>query len=177
MTPSQPSSPNLERLEQRQALLCQQAQAIAITDDLTLSAAIDLAYWIKRLLKAIEEDRLALTAGLNQSLKAINGRYKHLSEPLKQAEKAAQGAINRYMVAPLRAEPHKVIAPVRGAHDALASLCEHWCWEVTDLLALHRTHPKLVIADEKALAYAIRVLKVRELEGVRIFNQPYTTIR
>lgn len=159
------------QLVERKNTLCEQVENMVIENRETLEKAADLTKWIKVLVSKIEDERKEMTNGLRESLALINARYKELSEPLKLAESIAQGKITGYM------NQANLPQAARGEFGSVATLRDHWTWEVTDITELAAARPDLVSPNSKALNEAVRKRGSRELPGVNIFNDRRSVIR
>lgn len=66
--------------------------------------------------------------------------------------------------------------PIRGNFGSTSSIKKSWAFEVTDIKALANANPLLVIENAVAIREQIR-LGVREIAGVRIFEQETMAVR
>ena len=71
-------------------------QTIEIVSEDQLQKAIDLVKLIKQNYKAAEDERKAIVKPFNGGVKAINQRFKEITEPLAHAEKKVKEAITKF---------------------------------------------------------------------------------
>lgn len=79
-------TPNEVRLLNTSKELCEMAEDILIMSRNDLSSATDLVKTIKQRHKEIETERTGLVKPFNDGVKAINARFKLMTDPLETAE-------------------------------------------------------------------------------------------
>jgi len=87
--------------------LIEEANQCVAFDDRSLSACVDLCAKIKAHYKNVENERAAIVKPFNDGVKAINARFKQITEPLAMAESVVKKNILAYQAkrdAELKAE-------------------------------------------------------------------------
>lgn len=102
-TPTQRAPFDLERAKKsfepygrKLAEVKAQAEALEVKDDQSASHATAIAGEVKRLGKAVEDRRKAITGEPNRFIKAVNGMAKMFTDPAAQIERLLKGKIGQY---------------------------------------------------------------------------------
>lgn len=69
---------------------------VVIKSDADIVKAVEFLVLVKDKINTLEDERQFYTKPINESLKRLNARFKELTEPLKNAERAVKDAINNY---------------------------------------------------------------------------------
>lgn len=84
-------TPNEVRLSNTSKELCEMAEDALIMSRADLSECTDLVKTIKLRFKEIEEERDSIVRPFNEGVKAINARFKLITNPLMEAETGLKG--------------------------------------------------------------------------------------
>lgn len=68
-----------------------------VTSDAEAEAATDLAKRISQAIKQIEDERTSITRPINEGVKAVNAKFKIISEPLEKAGGIVREKLREYM--------------------------------------------------------------------------------
>ena len=155
-----------------------------IKSETDLTKAVEFLVQVKNRLKEHEEERQSYTKPINESLKRLNSRFKELTEPLKNAERAVKDAILTYKrekeeqrqidEAKLQKKNgNKDIALATVVPDIIESKSgeirtrKTWTFKVVDEKTIPRDY---MILDERKVKEAIRSGE-RKIKGLEIFQQ------
>jgi LysM repeat protein len=86
------------RLSGATQALINEANACVAFDDNSLAACIDLAGRIQRQASLAEKERKAMVKPFNDGVKAINERFKRITEPLSIAQGIVKDSIRSYQI-------------------------------------------------------------------------------
>ena len=157
--------------------------------------AAELRERIKQGLKVVEERRTAITKPINDSLKSINDLFRPFKDNLEKVVKHLDSQINLYLfeqeeiarkeqekinrrVEKGTLKPETAVAKVEEIKDVKAPTTTSTGgkmittkvpkFEVTDVNLLPKEY---LMADEKKIAIAVVKLKLKEIPGVRIWEE------
>jgi len=71
-------------------------ELVVIKSDADIVKAAEFLVFVKDKINSLEDERQLYTKPINESLKRLNSRFKSLTEPLKEAERAVKDAIIKY---------------------------------------------------------------------------------
>lgn len=151
---------------------------------------VTLQKFLQEAKKRAEEERKALVSPFNNGVKAINDRFKQLTEPLDRAKSVigskmlafvqAERAKEAERAKKLAEESEAPVAPAetqvgkaRGSHAGSAHVRKTWNFRVTDESKVPREY--LVVSD--ALIRAAVKAGKREIAGVEIFEEEGVIVR
>lgn len=163
--------------------------------------AAEIRERVKQGLKTVEERRTAITKPINESLKSINDLFRPFKENLDGIVKHLDSQINLYMIEQeeiARKEREKIEARVeKGTMKAETAAAKIEVlkdpkatvststggklistkvpkFEVVDVDLLPKEY---LMADEKKIAIAVTKLRLKEIPGVRIWEEFQMTSR
>ena len=134
------SEKQIQKAESKVLSLVEKANSFVVESADDVFAASEFLKSIKDTENRVESKRLEFTAGLNQSLKSINGSFKKLREPLEQARKSLSNKILSWR----KEEEEKIrkkeekIRKIQEAHKEAG-------YEVKEVVELER--PKVTIGN------------------------------
>jgi len=157
---------------------------VVIKTDQDVVKATEFLVQVKDKLDALETERQGYTKPLNESLRKLNARFKELTEPLRNAEKAVKEAIIDYraLKEKLRLEEEEKLRkqhknPNLAITEVLPDIVEsksgetrttkRWTFEVVDLKKVPRDY---LTVDKTKVDEAISN-GVRNIAGLNIFQK------
>lgn len=201
-----PDSPLVEKLSSSLPELCAAAERCTLWDVDSYNHAADLAKFLSESVKTIESERKRITQPLNESLRATNGLFKKLSDPVEAALTLVKGKILRFKLeeqkrvdeklAELKAmelaqsqsaepsRPEAVDAQSLNAvgHEAVTSARGGFGSVSTQKRWTFRVKDKLevppvyLLVDEKRVNQAIRD-GMRDIPGLEIYQEEIAVVR
>lgn len=144
--------------------LTEQIKAIKITNKEAYEKACALGNDNNRVLKRIEDFRKLIVAPLNDHVKNINGIFKKIAQRFSDNDALIRSGCQKYL------SSIKNIERVQTTHaeTGRASVVSRWVFEVIDETKVPRKYLK---PDEVAIGRAVRSDKVREIPGVKIWEE------
>ncbi len=166
--------------------LTKMANEIVVTSKEQEEFAYELLINIKKGLKTIESQRKKITKPLNDSLKEVNGMFKMLAAPFKDADKLARDKIMEFRLAEeekaqkeqerrekIQASHEKKghqthdLAEVEPEVASETVTVKRWVWEVVDLNEVPREFFSL---NQVAVNTVVRE-GARDIAGLRIYQE------
>lgn len=174
-----------------------------IHDDQEMKVATDTLAQVNAFLKRAEEARTFIVKPLNDHVKLINAEFKKITDPLTFADRSIRNAMSAFYQAKERARLEEqvrldaqakadaaiqgtpslipeVVADLAPAVDktvkteaATAGFRDNWTYEIIDAALVPREY---LTVDGPAITKAVKS-GVREIAGVRIFNEPVVAMR
>lgn len=167
------------------------AEAITIWDEDSAAQGADIAKLISEAIKVAEDERKKIVKPFNDGVKAINARFKRITEPLDAAlasvkgkllvfrreqeeirRKQAEAALKATQAGAAPVEVTSVNVVNKGSFGT-ASTLKRWTYEVTDLT---KVRLDLLMIDHSKVMELIKQ-GVREENGLRIYQEETVTIR
>lgn len=167
------------------------AETITIWDEDSAAQGADIAKLISEAIKVAEDERKKIVKPFNDGVKAINARFKRITEPLDAALANIKGklltfrreqeAIRRQQAEEAMKAVQQGAPPVEAlavnvvnkGNFGTASTLKRWTYEVTDL---SKVRLDLLCVDHAKVMDLIRQ-GVREENGIRIYQEESVTIR
>jgi len=180
-------------IEKETSVLLKQADSYSIESAQDVDLASEFLRKIKDVENRIEAKRLEFTKPLNQSLDAINGTFKKLSKPLKEARQSLSGRIldwrrtENERLAKEEERRRKIQeAHERAGHEVSAPIIlerpekrigdtqvrKDWTFEVIDFSKVEDKYKEL---NSVAVNQDIRN-GVRDIKGLRIYQKETLSI-
>jgi len=187
------SKKDVEVIEEESAVLIEQANSYVIENAQDVDLASKFLRQVKDMENAIEVKRLEFTKPLNQSLDAINGTFKKLSKPLKEARELLSNRIlswrraendrlakeeerRRKIQEAHREVGHEVKAPIILERPETkmgdTQVRKIWNWEIVDFSKVSDIYKEI---NRVAINLAIRN-GIREISGLNIFQEEALSI-
>jgi hypothetical protein len=160
--------------------LLAQARSLVLDSEENAGKAVDLIDTLRGFLKDAEGDRKKITTGINQSLKAINAKYKLLTNPVEEVMNGLRGKVLEWRQAKEAARVQEieddgieVLGTVEvaktfgGSSGKTAEVTKLWDYEVLDLAAVPR---KYLVLDDRLVKAEIAA-GVRDIQGLKIYQR------
>lgn len=162
--------------------LCERANSIEVWDEDSANACADIAKFISSAIKIAEDERKSIVSPFNNGVKAINNRFKKITDPLNAALAVVKGRLLTYQVSQRKIAEASAVASVGSSASATApvrssfgtaSIQKRWTFKVKDISLVD---PQFLVVNNPVLMDAIRS-GLRDTPGIEIYQEDVSVIR